>query len=85
MLIVLLFFVLIAYLLMLRWCSKNPEDHRLTAASQFILALLWAIIALDNWQSHTITNSRLFLIPALLIAVISLIRGFSEVGKAMKH
>ena len=85
MLIGLLFFVLIAYLLMLRWCSKNLGDHRLTAASQFISALLWSIIALDNWQSHTITNSRLLLMLALLIAVISLIRGFSEVGKAMKH
>ena len=61
------------------------EDHRLTAVSQFISSLLWAIFAFDNWQSYTITNNRLLLMLVLLIAVISLIMSFLEIGKAMKH
>ena len=66
--------VLGVYVAMLFQRSRHAGDYRFDAATQFVQAFLWGIIALENWFEGN-RRSPLIYIGCAIIIVLSVVQG----------
>ena len=75
---ILLIIILLLYIGLLIAQRRNKGSVKLTAAVQAIQAILWDLIAIDNWaDSHTATR-----IAYLVIVLFSLLAALQSVFRS---